>query len=63
MIDQLKRVEAAGIDEVICYFNFGALSHADTLRQMERFAAEVMPAFAASPSPAAVLAQPAAPGT
>lgn len=52
VIEQLKRVEAAGIDEVICYFNYGALPHTDTLRQMERFAAEVMPAFAAVPQAA-----------
>jgi alkanesulfonate monooxygenase SsuD/methylene tetrahydromethanopterin reductase-like flavin-dependent oxidoreductase (luciferase family) len=45
VVEQLKRVEAAGIDEVICYFNYGALSHADTLAHMERFAAEVLPAF------------------
>jgi alkanesulfonate monooxygenase SsuD/methylene tetrahydromethanopterin reductase-like flavin-dependent oxidoreductase (luciferase family) len=39
----LKRVEAAGIDEVIVYFNFGALDHRSTTRMMERFAREVMP--------------------
>jgi alkanesulfonate monooxygenase SsuD/methylene tetrahydromethanopterin reductase-like flavin-dependent oxidoreductase (luciferase family) len=43
--EQLKRVEAAGIDEVICYFNYGAHPHAESLVQMERFAAEVMPHF------------------
>ena len=42
----LKRCEDAGISEVICYFNFGGLSHRETLRAMERFAAEVMPRFA-----------------
>ena len=52
-IEQLKRVEAAGIDEVICYFSYGALSHAETMAQMERFASEVMPAFA-RPAEAAV---------
>jgi alkanesulfonate monooxygenase SsuD/methylene tetrahydromethanopterin reductase-like flavin-dependent oxidoreductase (luciferase family) len=46
VIEHLQRVEAAGIEEVICYFNFGLLPHAATLVQMERFAAEVMPAFA-----------------
>ena len=43
--DHLKRVEADGIDEVICYFGFGAHPNDQTLGQMERFAAEVMPAF------------------
>jgi hypothetical protein len=46
VIGHLRRVEAAGIEEVICYFNFGAYSHEDTLVQMRRFAGEVMPAFA-----------------
>ncbi len=50
VIDQLRRVEQAGIEEVICYFNFGLLPHAPTLHQMERFAAEVMPAFTAQPA-------------
>jgi len=40
-------VEAAGISEVICYFNFGLLPHDQTLHQMQRFATEVMPAFKA----------------
>ena len=39
-------VEAAGIEEVILYFNFGAYSHTNTRRMMERFAREVMPHFA-----------------
>ena len=43
----LKKVEAAGIAEVILYFNFGAYSHANTRRMMERFAREVMPYFTA----------------
>ncbi len=50
VIEHLRRVEAAGISEVICYFNFGLLPHAQTLHQMRRFAAEVMPAFAAEPA-------------
>ncbi|MCL6593615.1 MAG: LLM class flavin-dependent oxidoreductase [Alicyclobacillus sp.] len=41
----LKEVEAAGIDEVILYFNFGGLPHRETLRAMERFAKEVLPHF------------------
>ena len=43
----LKKVEAAGISEVILYFNFGAYSHANTRRMMERFARDVMPHFTA----------------
>ena len=45
----LKHVEAAGIEEVILYFNFGAYSHTNTRRMMERFAREVMPHFAGQP--------------
>src|SRR5581483_1033264 len=45
-VEILKRCEEGGIDEVICYFNFGQLSHGDTLKAMERFAKEVMPHFA-----------------
>jgi alkanesulfonate monooxygenase SsuD/methylene tetrahydromethanopterin reductase-like flavin-dependent oxidoreductase (luciferase family) len=47
-VEILKQVEATGIDEVIVYFNFGAFSHADTVRMMERFARDVMPHFAPS---------------
>lgn len=52
VIDHLKRVEAAGIEEVICYFAFGAYPHEQVMHQMERFAAEVMPAFAEAPAAA-----------
>jgi len=41
----LKSVEAAGIEEVILYFNFGGYAHSDTMWMMERFAKEVMPHF------------------
>ena len=44
-IATLKKCEAAGIEEVILYFNFGHFSHTDTLKSMERFAREVMPHF------------------
>jgi hypothetical protein len=44
-IATLKKCEAAGIEEVILYFNFGHFSHQETLRSMERFAREVMPHF------------------
>jgi alkanesulfonate monooxygenase SsuD/methylene tetrahydromethanopterin reductase-like flavin-dependent oxidoreductase (luciferase family) len=46
VIHQFEQVEAAGIAEVICYFNFGLLPHAATMRQMERVSSEVMPHFA-----------------
>jgi alkanesulfonate monooxygenase SsuD/methylene tetrahydromethanopterin reductase-like flavin-dependent oxidoreductase (luciferase family) len=45
VIQQFEEVEAAGIEEVICYFNFGLLPHAETMRQMERVSGEVMPHF------------------
>jgi alkanesulfonate monooxygenase SsuD/methylene tetrahydromethanopterin reductase-like flavin-dependent oxidoreductase (luciferase family) len=45
VIEQMKRVEEAGVEQVICYFAYGALPHTQVLEQMERFAAEVMPAF------------------
>jgi alkanesulfonate monooxygenase SsuD/methylene tetrahydromethanopterin reductase-like flavin-dependent oxidoreductase (luciferase family) len=53
-VEHLKRVEAAGVEEVICYFNFGGLPHDKTLAQMERFSREVLPSFdsaSASPGP------------
>lgn len=46
VIDHVRRIEAAGIEEIICYFNFGLLPHDQTLRQMQRFSREVLPAFA-----------------
>jgi alkanesulfonate monooxygenase SsuD/methylene tetrahydromethanopterin reductase-like flavin-dependent oxidoreductase (luciferase family) len=46
VIRQFEQVEAAGIEEVICYFNFGLLPHAETLHQMERVSREIMPQFA-----------------
>src|SRR5258707_4226542 len=46
VIHQFEQVEAAGIEEVICYFNFGLLPHAETLHQMQRISREVMPQFA-----------------
>jgi len=41
----LKKVEEAGIEEVILYFDFGGLSHDETLKSMERFAKYVLPHF------------------
>lgn len=43
--DTLKRVEAAGIDEVILYFNVGNKPHALVKEQMARFMEEIAPAF------------------
>ena len=54
VIRQFEQVEAAGVAEVICYFNFGLLPHEETLRQMERVSREVMPHFAGAREPAAV---------
>ena len=42
----LKRVEAAGFDEVILYFNVGLKPHGQVLEEMTRFASEVAPEFA-----------------
>lgn len=44
-VEVLKKVEAAGIEEVIIYFDFGGLSHKETLKSMERFSKYVMPHF------------------
>ena len=41
----LKRCEEAGIEEVIIYFNFGGLSHVETLKSMDRMAEHVLPHF------------------
>ena len=43
--DTLKKVEAAGFDEVILYFNVGLKPHAQVKDEMERFMGEVAPAF------------------
>jgi alkanesulfonate monooxygenase SsuD/methylene tetrahydromethanopterin reductase-like flavin-dependent oxidoreductase (luciferase family) len=43
--DTLKKVEAAGFDEVILYFNVGQKPHAQVKDEMARFTAEVAPAF------------------
>jgi alkanesulfonate monooxygenase SsuD/methylene tetrahydromethanopterin reductase-like flavin-dependent oxidoreductase (luciferase family) len=44
--DILKKVEAAGIDEVILYVNVGLKPHPQVRDEMARFMAEVAPAFA-----------------
>jgi alkanesulfonate monooxygenase SsuD/methylene tetrahydromethanopterin reductase-like flavin-dependent oxidoreductase (luciferase family) len=46
IIETLRRVEAAGIAEVILYFNVGGKPHPMVLEQMERFMAAIAPAFA-----------------
>jgi natural product biosynthesis luciferase-like monooxygenase protein len=43
--EKLKEIEKAGLDEIILYFDFGGLSHKETLLAMERFATGVMPHF------------------
>jgi alkanesulfonate monooxygenase SsuD/methylene tetrahydromethanopterin reductase-like flavin-dependent oxidoreductase (luciferase family) len=41
----LKKVEAAGVDEVILYFNAGLKPHEQVKNEMARFMTEVAPAF------------------
>jgi alkanesulfonate monooxygenase SsuD/methylene tetrahydromethanopterin reductase-like flavin-dependent oxidoreductase (luciferase family) len=43
--ETLKKVEAAGFDEVILYFNVGLKAHAQVKDEMARFMSEVAPAF------------------
>ncbi|HEV3334398.1 MAG TPA: LLM class flavin-dependent oxidoreductase [Bryobacteraceae bacterium] len=43
--ETLKRVEAAGFDEVILYFNVGLKPHAQVKEEMGRFMKEVAPSF------------------
>lgn len=50
IIEDLKAVEAAGIAEVILYFNYGGKQHGLVKEQMSRFMAEVAPAFEGSHS-------------
>ena len=49
----LKKVEAAGFDEVILYFNVGLKPHNQVKDEMARFMAEVAPAFAGARKEAA----------
>jgi alkanesulfonate monooxygenase SsuD/methylene tetrahydromethanopterin reductase-like flavin-dependent oxidoreductase (luciferase family) len=46
MIETLKKVEAAGVAEVILYVNVGLKPHSQVKDEMSRFMAEVAPAFA-----------------
>jgi alkanesulfonate monooxygenase SsuD/methylene tetrahydromethanopterin reductase-like flavin-dependent oxidoreductase (luciferase family) len=45
IIDDLKTIEAAGIAEVILYFNYGLKPYAMVIEQMDRFMRDVAPAF------------------
>jgi alkanesulfonate monooxygenase SsuD/methylene tetrahydromethanopterin reductase-like flavin-dependent oxidoreductase (luciferase family) len=45
IIDTLKKVEAVGVSEVILYFNVGLKPHQQVKDEMDRFMAEVAPAF------------------
>lgn len=45
IIEDLKQVEAAGISEVILYFNYGRKPHQMVKEQMQRFMADIAPAF------------------
>jgi alkanesulfonate monooxygenase SsuD/methylene tetrahydromethanopterin reductase-like flavin-dependent oxidoreductase (luciferase family) len=46
IIDTLQRVAAAGVAEIILYFNVGLKPHAQVTDEMARFAAEIAPHFA-----------------
>jgi hypothetical protein len=46
MTEILKKVEAAGFDEVILYVNVGLKPHNQVKDEMARFMSEVNPAFA-----------------
>ena len=48
--DTLKKVEAAGFDEVILYFNVGLKPHPQVKDEMARFMEQVAPAFGAAPA-------------
>jgi len=45
IVEDLKRVEAAGISEVILYFNYGLKPNAQVKEQMARFMEDIAPAF------------------
>lgn len=49
MIETLKKVESAGFEEVILYFNVGLKPHAQVKEEMARFMEEVAPAFRTTP--------------
>jgi hypothetical protein len=43
--ETLKKVEAAGFEEVILYFNVGLKPHAQVKDEMARFMEEIAPVF------------------
>ena len=45
IIEELRGIEAAGIEEVILYFNYGLKAHSLVKEQMQRFMEEIAPAF------------------
>ena len=45
IIETLRKVEAAGIEEVILYFSVGGKPHATVMDQMDRFMRTIAPAF------------------
>ena len=45
IIDKLKEIEAAGIDEVILYFTYGLKPHTMVKEQMQRFVEDIAVAF------------------
>ena len=51
--DTLKKVEAAGFDEVILYVNVGLKPHNQVKDEMARFMSEVAPSFAGARKEAA----------
>jgi alkanesulfonate monooxygenase SsuD/methylene tetrahydromethanopterin reductase-like flavin-dependent oxidoreductase (luciferase family) len=56
MTETLKKVEAAGFEEVILYFNVGLKPHAQVKEEMDRFMREVAPAFEGKHRSAAAVA-------
>jgi alkanesulfonate monooxygenase SsuD/methylene tetrahydromethanopterin reductase-like flavin-dependent oxidoreductase (luciferase family) len=48
-IDKLGKYRDGGVTHLLCAFGAGALDHSIVIESMERFAAEVIPAFARDP--------------
>jgi alkanesulfonate monooxygenase SsuD/methylene tetrahydromethanopterin reductase-like flavin-dependent oxidoreductase (luciferase family) len=44
-IQKLERYEAIGVDEVLCYVQFGGIPHEATMRSLELLGKEVIPAL------------------
>jgi len=51
--ETLKKVQAAGFDEVILYFNVGLKPHNQVKDEMSRFMSEVAPVFSGAAKVAA----------